>query len=207
MAHVAPTARSASWPTRVGAALLATAVLAALTLTAAQDYRVIGTAEVTYDGIVKRFEAYEVSSEYRVVFTATWETGGFIAEDTWWIDVMMWERDDAASGVREGESMLSFRFFVDPSTGEVVAPTWLHEPDITLIPDYREHYPLYESLAGQTRVTLDELARDGDVIRLRGSATGVLGMVEDYDAEEPDPTRAITLEMTFDLWEVPEIVY
>lgn len=33
------------------------------------------------DGVVKHFEAYEVASEYRTVFTATGESGGFRETD------------------------------------------------------------------------------------------------------------------------------
>lgn len=45
------------------------------------DLRLIGTADLVVDGVVKHFEAYEVASEYRTVFTATGESGGFRETD------------------------------------------------------------------------------------------------------------------------------
>ena len=187
--------------------LIAVLTLAMLPFAAAQTYRLIGTAGLEVDGVVKHFEAYEVSSEYRTVFTATWETGGFIAGDTYWIDVVMWERDDAEAAPGEGESMLAFRFFVDPATGEVVAPTWLQEPDINFVPVRRDSYPLYENFPDQTQVTLDALEWEGDVLSIQGSAVAVLGLVAEYESEGPDPTQTITVEIAFDLWEVVEIEY
>jgi len=207
MAGAAPNARSPRWFPLGRAALLAVLVLVTLPFAVAQTYRLIGTADLEVDGVVKRFEAYEVSSEYRTVFTATWETGGFIAGDTYWIDVVMWERDDAEAAPGEGEAMLSFRFFVDPATGEVVAPTWLQEPDINFVPVRRDSYPLYENFPDQTQVMLDALTWDGDVLSLRGTIVAVLGLVADYETDEPDPAQTITAEIAFDLWEVVEMAY
>ena len=207
MARVAPIARSPRPFPLVRAALLAALVFVTLPFAVAQTYRLIGTADIAFDGIEKRFEAYEVSSEYRTVFTATWETDGFIAGDTWWIDVVMWEREDAEAAAGEGESLLSFRFFIDPASGEVVAPTWFHAPDLSFVPVHRESVPLYENFPAQTRVTLESLAWVGDVLSIQGRIVAVLGLVADYDTDVPDPAQTISVEITFDLWEVVEIEY
>jgi len=180
--------------------------LATLPFAAAQTYRPIGTADLVVDGVVKRFEAYEVASEVRTVFTATWETGGFIAGDMWWIDVVMWERDDPTAAAREGEALLALRFFVDPATGAVVSGGF-RVTDINYVPVHRASYPLYENFPDQTQVTLDALAWDGDVLSIQGSAVAVLGLVAGYETEGPDPTQTITVEVTFDLWEVVEMAY
>lgn len=180
--------------------------LATLPLAAAQTYRPIGTAELAVDGVVKRFEAYEVASEVRTVFTATWETGGFIAGDMWWIDVVMWEHDETAPGAREGEALLMLTFFVDPATGAVVSGGF-RETDVSFVPAHRETWPLYASLRDQARVTIESFAWEGDVLSLRGNAVAVLGLVAGAETDEPDPTQTITVEVTFDLWEVVPMVY
>ena len=206
MAGAAPNPRSSLRFPLCRAALFAALALATLPFAAAQTYRLIGTADLVVDGVLKRFEVYEVASEYRTVFTATWETGGFIADDTWWIDVVMWERDDATAAARESAALLALRFFVDPATGAVVSGGF-RETDIAFVPVHRESWPLYTSLADQSQVTHDSLAWEDDVLSIQGSAVAVLGLVAEAEADEPDPTQTITVEVTFDLWEVVEMEY
>ena len=206
MAGIAPTVRYPSWSSFWRTVLVAALALVAVPLAAAQTYRVIGVADLEVDGVVKRFEAYEVASEERTVMTATWETGGFVAGDTWWIDVVLWEHEEDVPGSAEGDGLLMLTFFVDPATGEIVSGGF-RETDVSYVPVHQASWPLYASLRDQAEIVIESMVWDGDVLSIQGRAVAVLGLVAGIEADEPDPSQTVTVEVTFDLWEVVPMAY
>lgn len=193
--------------TRQAPLLLALAVLAlaADPAAASQSYRATGSAVVDVDGIERRFVAFEITNDDGTAATASWDTGAWIG-DWWWIDLVFVEADVAELGREaEGVPMLNLSFFVDPATGRPAADA-LRSPTALLTEDSAAFWPFHEGLPGRVEVTIDAIDVSGDVMRVRGTVTAVLGLVADMDADEPDPATTIALRATFDLTEVARLV-
>jgi hypothetical protein len=179
-----------TWP-------IALAMVLSLQAAAAQPaFRGTGVADVAIDGTRWRFHAFEFTAEGVTQSTATWRVGN----DAGWllIDALLIEPDvDAASPEDPNFGLLSLRFYVDPSTGQVAAASPFR-PALEFVPNQATYLPVYHGLEDGVVVVVTAFARDRDLLRVGGTIDALLGRADDAsNAQAP-----IGLRGTFELTEV-----
>lgn len=182
-----------TWP-------IALALLLSLQGAVAQPaFRGTGVADVAIDGTRWRFHAFEFTAEGVTQSTATWRIGN----DVGWllIDALLIEPDvDATAPEDPNFGLLSLRFYVDPSTGQVAAAS-PYRPVVDFVPNQATYQPTYHGLEDEVVVVVTAFSRDRDVLRIGGTIDALLGRSDGVGGAS-NAQAPIGLRGTFELTEV-----